>query len=92
MGYPPNSPDNQYYCQATATIDTGQGFVFMPCSQGPGASGSPILQDFNDSIGLCTDVSDLTLLITSGDSTSNAGPIFTDSTWSLYESVQGTTA
>jgi V8-like Glu-specific endopeptidase len=92
MGYPPNSPNNQYYCQATATIDVNQGYVFMPCSQGPGASGSPILQDFNDSIGLGTNVSDLTLLITSGNTTSNAGPIFTDATWNLYQSVQGTTA
>jgi V8-like Glu-specific endopeptidase len=92
MGYPPNSPNNQYYCQATATIDTNQGYVFMPCSQGPGASGSPILEDYNDSIGLGTNVSDLTLLITSGTSSSNAGPIFTDGTWSLYESIQGTTA
>jgi V8-like Glu-specific endopeptidase len=89
MGYPPNSPNNQYYCQGTATIDTNQGFVFLPCTQGPGASGSPILQDYNDSIGLGTDVSDLTLLWSDNR---NSGPLFTDATWSLYESIQGTTA
>jgi len=91
MGYPPNSPNWQYYCLATATVSFGDGFVFMPCAQGPGASGSPILDGFDASTGLGNDASDLTLEWTYSDgSHANSGPIFTSQTWSLYESIQGT--
>jgi V8-like Glu-specific endopeptidase len=89
MGYPGQSPNWQYYCEASGTLES-DGYLHMPCGQQPGASGSPIMQGFDSSTGLGTDVSDLTLeIIYSDGTTANAGPIFTLNTWSLYSGIQG---
>jgi V8-like Glu-specific endopeptidase len=91
MGYPAQSPNWQYYCQAAGSIESDS-MLHMPCDQQPGASGSPIIDGFDWSSGLGSAVSDLTLLISYSDgSTENAGPLFTDNTWNLYESIQGVT-
>jgi V8-like Glu-specific endopeptidase len=88
MGYPSASPENQAWCDATATIDTSDGLVFLPCSQGPGASGSPILDQYDTTSGLGIDASDLTLIWSYSDgSTANSGPIFTDTQWNEYLSM-----
>ncbi|HTJ67128.1 MAG TPA: hypothetical protein VL551_06320 [Actinospica sp.] len=88
MGYPSSSPENQAYCYATATINTSDGLVFMPCDQGPGASGSPILDNYDTSSGLGTLASDLTLVWSYSDgSTANSGPIWGDTQWNEYLSM-----
>ena len=88
MGYPSASPENQAYCYATATINTSDGLVFLPCSQGPGASGSGILDQYDTTSGLGIDVSDLTLIWSYSDgSTANSGPVFGDAQWNEYLSM-----
>ena len=88
MGYPSASPENQAYCYATASIDTTDGLVFMPCDQGPGASGSPILDNYDTSSGLGTLASDLTLVWSYSDgSTANSGPIWGTAQWNEYLSM-----
>ena len=88
MGYPAASPENQAYCYATATINTSDGLVFLPCSQGPGASGSPILDNYDTTSGLGTLASDLTLEWGYSDgSTANSGPIYGDTQWNEYLSM-----
>ena len=88
MGYPSASPENQAYCYATATVDTSDGLVFMPCDQGPGASGSPMLDNYDTSSGLGTLASDLTLVWSYSDgSTANSGPIWGDAQWDEYLSM-----
>ncbi|HEY3868092.1 MAG TPA: hypothetical protein VGM10_07065 [Actinocrinis sp.] len=92
MGYPSGSPENQAYCYATATINTSDGLVFMPCSQGPGASGSPILDNYDTTSGLGTLASDLTLIWSYSDgSTANSGPVFGDAQWNEYLSMGSVT-
>jgi V8-like Glu-specific endopeptidase len=86
MGYPSASPENQAWCDATATITNG--LVFLPCSQGPGASGSGILDQYDTTSGLGVDVSDLTLIWSYSDgSTANSGPVFGDAQWNEYLSM-----
>ncbi|MGH3417948.1 MAG: trypsin-like serine peptidase [Actinocrinis sp.] len=88
MGYPSASPQNQAWCDATATINTSDGLIFMPCSQGPGASGSGMLDQYDTNSGLGTDVSDLTLIWSYSDgTTANSGPIFGDAQWNEYLSM-----
>lgn len=92
MGYPAQSPENQYYCYATATINTSDGLVFMPCDQQPGASGSPMLDDYDTTSGLGTLASDLTLIWSYSDgSTANSGPVYGDAQWNEYLSMGSVT-
>ena len=88
MGYPSATPETQAYCYATATINTADGLIFLPCSQGPGASGSPILDNYDTTSGLGTLASDLTLEWGYSDgSTANSGPVYGDTQWDEYLSM-----
>lgn len=92
MGYPSSSPENQAYCYATASINTSDGLVFMPCDQGPGASGSPILDNYDTTSGLGTLASDLTLVWSYSDgTTANSGPIWGSTQWNEYLSMGSVT-
>ena len=92
MGYPAASPENQAYCYATATINTSDGLVFMPCDQGPGASGSPMLDNYDTTSGLGTLASDLTLVWSYSDgTTANSGPIWGSTQWNEYLSMGSVT-
>ena len=92
MGYPSSSPENQAYCYATASINTSDGLVFMPCDQGPGASGSPMLDNYDTTSGLGTLASDLTLVWSYSDgTTANSGPIWGSTQWNEYLSMGSVT-
>jgi V8-like Glu-specific endopeptidase len=90
IGYADNisNAQIQHYCQATTSrrslTDSDQKFQ---CDMTFGASGAPMMRDYDNNTRLGTAVSNQSY-ITSGDPGYVFGPYYDDDTWSLYQDAE----